>query len=63
MGALYWFVGNKEVSSLEIVVPLPNKARGSFLRTRKRIGAMVDLEAAKQSTLAIKNSEREAQPR
>lgn len=50
MGPYGFMVDNKE-STLEIVEPVPIKARDLFLRIKKKIGPLVSLESAKQTVL------------
>lgn len=45
VGALYSFREDNEESLVEIATPLPFKAMDAFLRTWKKMGHIVDLEA------------------
>lgn len=61
VGAMDSFVADKEEFSLEITISSSVKARDPFLWIRKRMNPMVDLEAIRQSKLAITRvGEREA---
>lgn len=62
VGTLDKFVGDNEESSLEVAVPASIKARDPFLQIQKRMGPMVNLEAIRQSALAITNSGEEEGP-
>lgn len=65
-GVLFWvkciwvlegFALDKETSSLEPAMPIPIKARDPFLRIRKKIGPMLNLEVRRQTVLTIAEEE------
>lgn len=57
--ALDMFVGDKEDSSLEIVMLVPIKARDHFPQIQKKTGPMMNLEATRTTAVAITGSEEE----